>query len=111
MCIPYGKTFLMVPYILINFDHVTLTVTFDLHLENFNSAHNFLTIRHGAFIFGVCDLSGGNISFDHMTVIVTFDLLSNYFNMAPNCFTLRYRAIIFDTFGHVYKTRPFCCCH
>ena len=28
----------------INFDHVTLT--FDLHLENFNFTHNFLTIRH-----------------------------------------------------------------
>ena len=40
----------MVPY----FDHVTLTVTFDLHLENFNFAHNFLTIRHRAFIFGMC---------------------------------------------------------
>ena len=38
----------------INFEHVTLTVTFDLHFENFNSAHNFLTIRHRAFILGRC---------------------------------------------------------
>ena len=29
-------------------------MTFDLHFENFNSAHNFLTIRHRAFIFGMC---------------------------------------------------------
>ena len=33
----------------INFNHVTL----DLHLKNFNSAHNFLTIRHRALIFGM----------------------------------------------------------
>ena len=38
----------------INFDYVTLTVTFDLHLENFNFAHNFLTIRHRAFKFNMC---------------------------------------------------------
>ena len=37
----------------IHFDHVTLTVTFDLHLEIFNFAHNFLTIRHRVFIFGI----------------------------------------------------------
>ena len=37
----------------IKFEHVTLTVTFDLHVENFNSAHNFLTIRYRAFISGV----------------------------------------------------------
>ena len=30
-----------------------LTVTFDLHSKNFNSAHNCLTIRHRAFILGV----------------------------------------------------------
>ena len=38
----------------INFEHVTLTVTFDLHLDNFNSPQNFPTIRHRNFIFGVC---------------------------------------------------------
>ena len=80
----------------INFEHVTLTVTVDLNMKNINSAHNFLTIRHGAFILGVCipyivefffvyqDLSGGNISFDHMNLIVTFDVLSKNLNMAPN---------------------------
>ena len=40
----------------INFDPVTLTVPFDLHLENFNSAHNFLTARHRAFILSKCVL-------------------------------------------------------
>ena len=36
----------------IQFEHVILT--FDLHLENFNSAHNLLTIRHRGFILNVC---------------------------------------------------------
>ena len=40
----------------INFDHVTLTVTCDLHLENFNSAHNSLTIRHRALELDKCVL-------------------------------------------------------
>ena len=40
----------------INFDHVTLTVTFDLHLINVNSAHNFLTVRHRALILNKCNL-------------------------------------------------------
>ena len=51
ICVPYDKTFLLVPWL---FDHVTSTATFDLHLENFNSAHSFLIIRHMAFIFGMC---------------------------------------------------------
>ena len=38
----------------IYFEHVTLTMTFDLHLENFNSAHNLITIRLRAFILGRC---------------------------------------------------------
>ena len=38
----------------IYFEHVTLTVTSDLHLENFNSAHNFITIWRRAFILGRC---------------------------------------------------------
>ena len=38
----------------IYFEHVTLTATFDLHLKNFNSAHNFITIRRRAFILGRC---------------------------------------------------------
>ena len=34
-----------------NFEHVTLTVTFDLL---FNIGHNFLTVTDWAFIFGIC---------------------------------------------------------
>ena len=71
----------------INFGHVTLTVTFDLHLDKFNSPQNFLTIRHRTFIFGVCvpyiNTSGGNISFDQKTFILKFDLLSKNFKMTP----------------------------
>ena len=36
-----------------SFEHVTLTVTFDLHFANFNSPKNSLTIRHMTSIFGV----------------------------------------------------------
>ena len=37
-----------------SFERVTLTVTFDLHL---NIGHNFLTVRDLAFIFGImCSL-------------------------------------------------------
>ena len=35
---------------------MTLTVTFDQHLEKVNSAHKFLTIRHRAFIMSKCVL-------------------------------------------------------
>ena len=45
-------------YSLIN---VILTVTFALHLENFNSAHNFLTIMRMAFILGKCVLYDNTI--------------------------------------------------
>ena len=31
----------------ISFDHMTLIVTFDLLLKNFNKAHNFFTVRDG----------------------------------------------------------------
>ena len=37
-----------------NFEHVTLTVTFDLLLKNFNIGHNFLILRDGAMIFDMC---------------------------------------------------------
>ena len=36
------------------FEFVTLTVTFDLLLKNFNIGHNFFIVRDGAFIFGMC---------------------------------------------------------
>ena len=37
-----------------NFENVTLTVTFDLLLKNINIGHNFSIIRDSAFIFGMC---------------------------------------------------------
>ena len=38
----------------INFEHVTLTVTFDLLLKNFNISHNFFILRDTPAIFGMC---------------------------------------------------------
>ena len=49
MCVPYDLS-----EGTMHFEHVTLTMTFDLHLENFNSVINFFTIRHRAFILGRC---------------------------------------------------------
>ena len=63
------------------FEHVTLTVTFDLNLKNFVVSHNFLILRDKAFIFGKCvpfDKAFLMItSFERVTLIVTFDLLLN----------------------------------
>ena len=62
-----------------NLENVTLTVTFDLLLKNFNIGHNFSIIRDRAFIFGiVClmtRLSNSTINFEHVALTVTFDLL------------------------------------
>ena len=38
----------------INLEYVTLTVTFDLLLKNFNIGHNFFILRDRSFIFGMC---------------------------------------------------------
>ena len=38
----------------LNFEHVTLTVTFGLLLKNFNIGHNFFILWDKAFIFGMC---------------------------------------------------------
>ena len=38
----------------VGFDQMTLIVTFDLHLKNFNMAPNFLTVRDKAIIFRTC---------------------------------------------------------
>ena len=37
----------------VTFYNMTLTVTFDLLLKNFNIANNFHTVRDTAFIFGM----------------------------------------------------------
>ena len=49
MCVSYDKNFLMV---FLARDPDRDLSGFDLQLEN--SAHNFLTIRHMVFMFGVC---------------------------------------------------------
>ena len=38
---------------MINFELVTLTVTFDLLMKNFNIGHNFFIVRDMAFVFGM----------------------------------------------------------
>ena len=38
----------------IKFEHVTLTVTFDLLPKIFNIGHNFFILRYRTFIFGMC---------------------------------------------------------
>ena len=38
----------------INFEHLTLTVTFELLLKNFNIDHNSFMLKETAFIFGLC---------------------------------------------------------
>ena len=38
----------------INFEHVTLTGTFDLLLKNFNVGYNFFILWDKAFIFDMC---------------------------------------------------------
>ena len=47
MCIPYGKTFHMVPYFL------DLDIKFDLLWKNFNLGHNFQNRRDRAFILHI----------------------------------------------------------
>ena len=49
-------------------------MTFDLHLENFNSAHNFLTIK--AFILDKCMHYDKTLPMDHVTLTVIFYLFS-----------------------------------
>ena len=74
MCDPYDKTFPTVP-----FEHVTLTVTFDLLFQNFNIGHNFFTLRDRALIFGMFvpydKAFDGTINFGHVTLTMTFHIL------------------------------------
>ena len=46
MFVPYDKTFTL--------EHMTLTMMFDLLYKNFTIAHNFHTVRDGAYLFGLC---------------------------------------------------------
>ena len=87
-------------------------MTFDLHLENFNSAHKFLTIRHRAFIFDMCvpydNLSDSTcaINFDHVTLTMTFDLHLENFNSAHNILAIRHWAFILSRCVFYDKTFP-----
>ena len=82
----------------INFEHVTLTVTFDLLLTNFIISHNFLILRDKTFIFGIC--VPYDKAFPKITLIltyvltVTFDLLLNIGHI--KFLTARDWAFIFD---------------
>ena len=38
----------------INFERMTLTVTFDILLKNFKIGHKFFILRDKEFIFGLC---------------------------------------------------------
>ena len=51
MGIPYDKAILMVPK---HFQHVTLTVTYDLLLKNLNIDHKSYVLRGRAIISGIC---------------------------------------------------------
>ena len=39
----------------IDFECVTLTMTFDLLFQNFNIGYNFFILSDRVFIFGMCD--------------------------------------------------------
>ena len=52
-----------------NFEHVTLIMTFDLLLKNFIFSHNLCSLWQG--------LSNGNINFEYVTLTLTFDLILN----------------------------------
>ena len=74
---------------------MTLTVAFDLHLENFNSAHNFSIIRHRAFILGRRVLyDDDTITVERVTLTVTFDLHMKFSYYAHKFLTIRHRAFI-----------------
>ena len=72
-----------------NFEHVTLTVTFDLLLKNFIISRNFLILRDRAFVLGMCVPCD---NFEHVTL--TFDLLLKNFIISRNFLILRDRAFV-----------------
>ena len=48
-----------------------MTLTFDIHLKNFNIGHNYCNVRDRALIFDMCVPYH---NFIHVTLTVTFDL-------------------------------------
>ena len=90
------------------FEHLTLTVTFDIHLENFNSK-NFspydIGLSYFAFVFFFLQyLFVGTINFGHVTLTLTFDLHLDKFNSPQNFLTIRHRTFIFGVCVPYIKT-------
>ena len=56
----------------IEFEHVTLTVTFDLLFKSFNSGHHFFILKDRAFIYGM--FVPYDKAFPTVPLIVTCDL-------------------------------------
>ena len=91
----------------INFDHLTLT--FDLHLENFNSAHNFLAIRHRAFILGKSVLYDKTFPMALYILIMwhwpwPLTYIWKNIDSVHNFLTIRHRAFIFGVDVPYIKT-------
>ena len=90
-----------------NFEHLTLNVTIDLHLNNLISPHNFLTIRQTAFIFGEC------VPYTKTFLMVAYILITwpwswhlIYFRKLwhdSNFFTVRDRVIIYRFLVHLSR--------
>ena len=59
-----------------HFEHVTLTMIFDLNLKNFNICFNYCTVRGRAFIIGMCSLRqepfDSTENFEHVTLTLTY---------------------------------------
>ena len=92
------------------FDLVTLTLTFDLLLKNFNLGHSFLTRRGRAFILHMYILVtrpfDGYQHFLPVTLTLTFDLLLKNFNLGHSFLTRRGRAFILHMYIPCDKTFP-----
>ena len=93
------------------FDLVTLTLTFDLLLKNFNLGHNFLTRRGRAFIFHIyipCDKT-----FPWVPTFLTLwpwpwslTYFKKNFNLGHSFLTKRGRAFILHMYIPCDKTFP-----
>jgi hypothetical protein len=91
------------------FDHMTLTLMFDLHIKNFNLGYNFQMVCTRMLIFHIsvpCDkiLPWGTKIFDLVTLM--FDLLVENFNLAYNFWMVCTRALIFHMSVPYGKTFP-----
>ena len=79
---------------------MTLTVTINLLLINFNIGHNFFILKDGDFIFGMCipyikAFLMVPYIFEHMTFTFTFDPPLENFNIGHNSLVIRCRVFKF----------------